>query len=144
LRSGLRKLKVPYVLALKPDHGWWHPKGVVGTLQEVAHEVGWVSAEQPGKWVRITRIFRDRSTQDWWAVEIIAGPYGPEKTERAIVATTDPKTLCAFSFCWYHVSHPPSHSMQETSEPSAQSRNRQPARAHLASRESWRVSGRGE
>jgi|SRR5579859_2081356 len=27
LRGGLRKLKVPYVLALKPEHGWWHPEG---------------------------------------------------------------------------------------------------------------------
>ncbi len=70
-----------------------HPEDVAGTLQEVAHEAGWVSPEQPGKWVRITRIFRDGSTQDWWALEIMAGPYGPTKTERAIVATTDPESL---------------------------------------------------
>jgi hypothetical protein len=59
----------------------------------LAHDVGWVSAEQPGKWVRITRTFRDGSTQEWWVVEIVAGPYGLDKTERAIVATTDPQTL---------------------------------------------------
>jgi hypothetical protein len=93
LRRDLRTEKVPYVFALKPSHAWWHPQGVAGTLQEVAHEAGWVSASQPGKWVRIKRTFRDGSTQNWWAVEIVAGPYGPEKTERAIVATTDPKTL---------------------------------------------------
>src|SRR5947199_1989584 len=50
LRSGLRELKQPYVLALKPSHAWWHPEDVAGTLQDVAHEAGWISAEQPGKW----------------------------------------------------------------------------------------------
>jgi hypothetical protein len=195
LRERLRKRKVPYVMALKPSHAWWHPEDVAGTLQEVAHEAGWVSAEQSGQWRRITRTFRDGSTQDWWALEIGAGPYGPDKTERAIVATTDPESLpdlstwylvtnllaptsrsgserpwppaslaevirlyglrmwveqsykhvkhalgwsqyqvrsdqairrhwqlvwCAFSFCWYHASHPTPSSRQErleTSEP---------------------------
>jgi hypothetical protein len=182
LRAGLRQLQVPYVLALNPAHAWWHPEGKAGSLREVAYEAGWVSEEQPGRWMHLTRTFRDGSTQDWWAVEIVAGPYGPGKAERAIVATTDPGTLpelttwylvtnlsaptddvenpspfppasveelvrlyglrtwveqsykqvkhalgwsqyqvrsdqairrhwqlvcCAFSFCWYHVSHPP-------------------------------------
>src|SRR2546421_2516647 len=105
-RSGVRELKQPYVLALKPSHSWWHPEDVAGTLQEVAHEAGWVSAEQPGKWVRITRTFRDGSTQDWWAVEIVAGPYGPDKTERAIVASTDAQTLPDTS-TWYLVTNLP-------------------------------------
>jgi hypothetical protein len=192
-RSGLRELKQPYVLALKPSHAWWHPEDVAGTLQDVAHEAGWVSAERPGSWVRITRTFRDGNTQDWWAVEIAAGPYGPAKQERAIMATTDPQTLpdtstwylvtnlptptdrpgteppfppasleevirlyglrmwveqsykhvkhalgwaqyqvrsdqairrhwqlvwCAFSFCWYHASHPSASAKQEAREPS--------------------------
>jgi len=56
-RSGLRELKQPYVLALKPSHAWWHPEDVAGTLQDVAHEAGWESAERPGQWVRITRTF---------------------------------------------------------------------------------------
>jgi hypothetical protein len=106
VRRGLRKLGVPYVLALKPSHAWWHPEEVAGTLQDVAHEAGWVSAEQPGKWVRITRTFRDGSTQDWWVLEIVAGPYGPGKTERAIVATTDPESLPDLS-TWYLVTNLP-------------------------------------
>jgi SRSO17 transposase len=193
LRRELRTLGAPYVLALKPSHAWWHPEEVAGTLQDVAHEAGWIRVEQPGKWVRVTRTFRDGSTQDWWVVEIVAGPYGPDKTERAIVATTDPESLpdlstwylvtnlpapserpgpeppfppaslaevirlyglrmwveqsykhvkhalgwsqyqvrsdqairrhwqlvwCAFSFCWYHASHPSASSMQEAREPS--------------------------
>src|SRR6266852_1943825 len=193
LRTGLRALKLGYVLALKPSHDWWHRKGTPGSLQEVAQAAGWKSAEQPGQWVRITRTFRDGSTQDWWALEIVAGPYGSDKTERAVVATTDPQTLpdlttwylvtnlpatterpttqqrfapasleevirlyglrmwveqsykqvkhtlgwsqyqvrsvqairrhwqlvwCAFSFCWYHASHPSASTTQEAPEPS--------------------------
>jgi DDE superfamily endonuclease len=106
LREGLRKLSAPYVLALNPSHAWWHPEDVAGSLQEVAREAGWVSAEQPGRWVCITRTFRDGSTQDWWAVEIVAGPYGPEKKERAVVATTDPQTLPDLT-TWYLVTNLP-------------------------------------
>ncbi len=190
VRQGLRRLSVPYVLALKPSHAWWHPEEVAGTLQDVAHEAGWESTERPGKWVGITRTFRDGSTQEWWVLEIVAGPYGPDKTERAIVATTDPESLpdlstwylvtnlpapterpgpkalfppasleevirlyglrmwveqsykhvlgwsqyqvrsdkairrhwqlvwCAFSFCWYHASHPSTSATQEAKVPS--------------------------
>lgn len=106
VRRGLRELQVPYVMALKPSHAWWHPEDVAGTLQDVAHEAGWVSAQQPGQWVRVTRSFRDGSTQEWWALEIVAGPYGPDKTERAIVATTDPESLPDLS-TWYLVTNLP-------------------------------------
>ena len=106
LRAGLRQLQVPYVLALNPAHAWWHPEGVAGSLREVAREAGWVGAEQPGRWMHITRTFRDGSTQDWWAVEIVAGPYGPGKTERAVVATTDPATLPELT-TWYLVTNLP-------------------------------------
>ena len=109
LRNGLRTLSVPYMLALNPSHAWWHPEGVAGTLQAVAREAGWVSAEQPGRWVPITRTFRDGSTQDWWAVEIVAGPYGPGKQERAVVATTDPETLPDLA-TWYLVTNIPAQS----------------------------------
>jgi SRSO17 transposase len=197
LKHGLSALGVPYVMALKPSHAWYHPEDVAGTLQDVAYEAGWQSAEQPGKWERIVRTFRDGSTQEWWALEVVAGPYGPEKTQRAIVASTDPLTLpdastwylvtnlpapsespqgqasfapasleevlrlyglrmwveqsykqvkhalgwsqyqvrsdeairrhwqlvcCAFSFCWYHASHPSSNTIEEplkASEPEA-------------------------
>jgi hypothetical protein len=104
LKAGLRQLQVSYVLALNPAHAWWHPEGVAGSLREVAHEAGWVSAEQPGSWMRLTRTFRDGSTQEWWAIEIVAGPYGPGKTERAVVATTDPATLPELT-TWYLVTN---------------------------------------
>src|SRR5690348_13596875 len=45
------------------------------------------------RWVKVTRTFRDGSSQDWWALELDIRPYGPDKQERVIVATTDPATL---------------------------------------------------
>ncbi len=121
VREGLRRLSVPYVLALKPSHAWWHPEEVAGTLQDVAHEAGWESTERPGQWGRITRTFRDGSTQDWWVLEMVAGPYGPDKTERAIVATTDPESLPDLS-TWYLVTNlpaPPERSGPEALFPPA-------------------------
>jgi len=115
LRGGLRKLSVPYVMALKPSHAWWHPEDVAGSLQEVAREAGWVSCQQPGQWVRISRTFRDGSTQDWWAVEVVAGPYGPAKVERAVVATTDPQTL-PDATTWYLVTNLPAPTERPTTE----------------------------
>ena len=116
LRQELRTLGVPYVMALKPSHAWWHPEDVAGTLQDVAHEAGWESAEQPGQWVHMTRTFRDGSSQDWWVLEIVAGPYGPDKTERAIVASTDPESLPDLS-TWYLVTNLPAPSERLGSEP---------------------------
>ena len=106
LRGGLQKREVPYVMALKPSHSWWHPEDVAGSLKDVAREAGWESAKDPGKWVAITRTFRDGSTQQWWGLEIEAGPYGPNKTERAVVATTDPQTLPDVA-TWYLVTNLP-------------------------------------
>jgi len=106
LRTGLRVLKLGYVLALKPSHDWWHRVGTPGSLQEVAQAAGWKSAEQPGQWVKVERRFRDGSKQSWWALEVQAGPYGPEKTERAVIATTDPETL-PDATTWYLVTNIP-------------------------------------
>jgi len=116
VRGGLQELKVPYVMALKPSHAWWHPEDVAGSLQDVAREAGWVSCEQPGKWVQITRTFRDGRKEDWWAVEIVAGPYGPAKAERAVVATTDPQTLPDIS-TWYLVTNLPAPAEHAATEP---------------------------
>jgi hypothetical protein len=72
----------------------------------MAHEASWVSAKLPGQWVPITRTFRDGTREDWLAVEIVAGPYGRDKQERAIVATTDPENLPDLS-TWYLVTNLP-------------------------------------
>src|SRR5215472_1612376 len=92
-KQGLRDLQVGYVLALKPSHAWWHPQEEIGSFQEAAQEAGWHSAERPGRWVKVTRTFRDGSQQDCWALELDIRPCGPQKPERVIIATTDPVSL---------------------------------------------------
>jgi SRSO17 transposase len=93
VKRGLSELGVGYVLALKPSHEWWHPVRAIGSFQEAARAGRWKSQERPGKWVKVTRTFRDGSSQQWWALEVMTGPYGPHKQERVVIATTDPLTL---------------------------------------------------
>ena len=98
--QGLRELGVGYVLARKPSHGWWHPAEAIGTLRDAAVQAGWQSVAEPGQWARVARRFRDGTVADWWALEVVAGPYGSARAERAVVATTDPGTLPEHS-TWY-------------------------------------------
>ncbi len=93
VQRGIRELGKDYVLALKPSHAWWHPIDTIGSLQDVAEVAAWDGPQAPGAWVQIERTFRDGHTETWWALEVDVGPYGPEKSLRAIVATTDPATL---------------------------------------------------
>src|SRR6266568_6135803 len=116
LRRGLQQISVAYVMALKPSHTWWHPQGVAGSLKEVANAAGWESAQSPGKWRAITRTFRNGDQQQWWVLEIVAGPYGPDQAERAVVATTDPLTLPDLT-TWYLVTNLPAALEQGESQP---------------------------
>lgn len=117
LRRGFQQLSVTYVMALKPSHTWWHPQGVAGSLKEVANAAGWESSQSPGKWRAITRTFHNGNQEHWWVLEIIAGPYGPDQAERAVVATTDPLTLPDLT-TWYLVTNlPASAPQQEISQP---------------------------
>jgi hypothetical protein len=100
VQEGIRGLGQGYVLALKPSHAWWHPADTVGSLQEAAELAGWKGPETPGTWVQIERAFRDGHLETWWALEVDIGPYGPKKSIRAIVATTDPATLPEHT-TWY-------------------------------------------
>ncbi len=92
-RRRLHELRVGYVLALKPSHGWWHKEGTIGTLKKAVAAAGWRDALHPGGWVRVARTFRDGHVETWWALEVVAGPYGPAPRLRAVIATTDPATL---------------------------------------------------
>ena len=49
--------------------------------------------KHPGEWVKVVRSFRDGHDEAWWALEVDVGPYGPQRSRRAIVASTDPKEL---------------------------------------------------
>lgn len=105
-RGGLQQLGVGYVLALKPSHGWWHPIEEIGSLAEVAEAAEWEGAARPGAWQAVTRRFRDGHDETWWALESVAGPYGPEKRQRAVIVTTDPRQLPALT-TWYLVTNLP-------------------------------------
>ena len=49
-------------------------------------------------------------------MEAVAGPYGPAKVERAVVATTDPQTL-PDATTWYLVTNLPAPSEHPTTQP---------------------------
>jgi len=84
----------------------------------VADAATWEGCDDPGDWTPVARIFRDGHAETWWALEIVAGPYGPAKPTRAVVATTDPTTLPALS-TWYLVTNLPAPQPQQTSHPTA-------------------------
>jgi hypothetical protein len=92
----LRGLGVGYVLALKESHSWWHKEGQIGALWEAAEAAGGKNAEQPGQWSKVVRTFRDGREEEWWALEVEAGPYSPNTKKahrRVLVVTTDPERL---------------------------------------------------
>jgi len=41
----------------------------------------------------VVRRFRDGHEEDWWALEVVVQPDGPDKQYRAVVVTTDPQHL---------------------------------------------------
>jgi hypothetical protein len=88
-------LTLYYVLALKPSHAWWHRVGEIGSPWEAAVAAGhaWEDERHAGDWVKVMRCFRDGHEQQWWALEVDVGPYGPQSERRAVVTTTDPKEL---------------------------------------------------
>jgi hypothetical protein len=92
-KRSLEGLGVAYVLSLKKSHSWWHLEGTIGALWEAALEAGWEDAEEPGGWTKVPRRFRDGHREEWWALEVEAGPYGTERTKRGLVVTTDPERL---------------------------------------------------
>jgi hypothetical protein len=117
LKRALRELKVGYVLALKPSHSWLHREGEeMGALWEAALGGGWEDPDSPGDWVKVVRRFRDGHEEEWWALEVDVGPYGPRRAQRAVVATTDPKEL-PDKATWYVVTslpHPRSERATES------------------------------
>jgi SRSO17 transposase len=105
-KLALRTLEAGYVLALRPSHAWWHLAGEIGSLGEAAEAAGWEDPDAPGAWVAVARTFRDGHRETWWALEVAAGPYGPERAQRAVVATRDPTQLPELA-TWYLVTNLP-------------------------------------
>jgi hypothetical protein len=100
LKEGLEDRGIPYVLALKPSHAWWHRVGEVGWVEGVALSAHWGGPEDPGEWVELERRFGDGHEEVWWALEAECAPYGPEKTSRLVIATTNPASLPHLT-SWY-------------------------------------------
>jgi hypothetical protein len=104
-QEGLDELGVGYVLALKPSHCWWHLAGDIGCVMEVAQTHHW-EEQAPGAWAKLVRRFHDGHEEVWWVLEVQAGPYGVTKSQRLVIATTDPKELPEQS-TWYLVTNLP-------------------------------------
>jgi SRSO17 transposase len=105
-REGLEQSGVGYVLALKPSHTWRHGSGDIGSLEEAARAATWVGPQQAGAWIAVERSFRDGHTEPWWALDVVAGPFGPQRAVRGVVVTTDPLTLPELT-TWYLITNLP-------------------------------------
>lgn len=69
-------------------------EGTIGALWQAAEAAGWHGADEPGEWTKVVvRAFRDGHREEWWALEVEAGPYGGERPRRALVLTPYPETL---------------------------------------------------
>ena len=91
---------LPFVLGLRPSKGVWAPIGAAHTPKEAAQALAWTNPAEPGDWTKVERTLRDGHTETWWAADLRFGSYGPSKTLRIIVATTDPATLPDLT-TWY-------------------------------------------
>ena len=99
-KRSLGKMGVGYVLALKKSHSWWHLEGTIGALWQAAEAAGWKDAQEPGEWTKVVRRFRNGHREEWWALEVEAGPYGKERAQRALVVTPEPERLPDLA-TWY-------------------------------------------
>jgi SRSO17 transposase len=84
---------VPYVVGLKPSKGVWAPAEDPHTPEEAAQRLRWNGADDPQDWTPVIRRFRDGHTETWWAAELTLAGYGPDRSTRLVVATSDPATL---------------------------------------------------
>jgi hypothetical protein len=116
-KRSLGELGVAYVLSLKKSHSWWHAQGTIGALWEATLAAGWEGAEETGGWEKVVRTFRDGHREDWWALEVEAGPYGTGRAKRALVVTTDPATLPDLA-TWYLTTNLPAPGSERETESS--------------------------
>jgi hypothetical protein len=114
-KRSLGKLGVGYVLALKKSHSWWHLEGTIGALCQAAEAAGWKGTHEPGDWTKVVRTFRDGHSEEWWALEVEAGPYGKERAQRALVVTSDPKELPDLA-TWYLTTNLPAPGSEQANE----------------------------
>ena len=80
-------------MALKPRHGAWAYGADAYTPVHAARALRWDSADDPGDWQRVTRIFRDGHAEAWYAADATLGWWGPDGSTRLVIATADPAAL---------------------------------------------------
>ena len=95
--AGLWAAGLAYVVSLKPSKGTWAMAGQAHTPQDAARQLRWAGPTHPGDWTAVARRFRDGHTETYWAAELTFSGYGPDRSVRLVVATTDPATLPAIS-----------------------------------------------
>lgn len=114
-RTGLAQLGVGYVLALRPSHAWWALADQINSLHEAARTAQWEGPGAPGDWHAVERHFCDGHTETWWALDVEVGPYGLDRRQRAVVATTDPATLPEHT-TWYLATNLPAPDTERAHE----------------------------
>jgi hypothetical protein len=92
-RRELAEAGLPFVMALKPRHGTWAYGADAYTPVHAARALRWDSADDPGDWQRVTRIFRDGHAETWYAADATLGWWGPDGSTRLVIATADPAAL---------------------------------------------------
>jgi hypothetical protein len=92
-RRELAEAGLPFVMALKPRHGTWAYGADAYTPVHAAKALRWDSADDPGDWQRVTRIFRDGHAETWYAADATLGWWGPDGSTRLVIATADPAAL---------------------------------------------------
>ena len=106
----LWQAEVPLVLAVKPSQIVWTFPPEPASPWEAAERLRWGkrhNAQHPGAWTAVVRRFHDGHEETWWAVDLeLGGTYGPERSYRLVVATSDPRTLPKAS-TWYLLTNLP-------------------------------------
>jgi len=101
---------LPFVLAVKPSEIVWTLPPSRPLPPEAADRLRWGprnDAQHPGAWTAVLRRFHDGHEETWWAVDLeLGGTYGPQRSHRLVVATSDPRTLPKAS-TWYLVTNLP-------------------------------------
>jgi hypothetical protein len=91
--GALWSARLPFVMGLRPSTGAWAPAEDAHTPEEAARRLRWGGPDAPGDWTPVERRFRDGHAETWWAVDLVFAGYGPDRSVRLVVATTDPATL---------------------------------------------------
>jgi hypothetical protein len=101
---------IPLVLAVKPSQVVWTAPPEPESPWEAADRLRWgtrQNPQHPGVWTAVVRRFHDGHEETWWAVDLrLGGTYGPDRSYRLVVATSDPRTLPKAS-TWYLVTNLP-------------------------------------